>query len=190
MDDSQIATTAQVTPVVGRRCSTDCFCHGHVLFCPFLVEVQGQRYVACAWRCSLFLTAADIGADLLWTTPQPSSSLLWSLWFTNFLFSTVLWCVESVNGTDTLKRPLPRFSRISLVLCVSRIFKTTRPEFRIVAVVLVTCFLCFYITTNLVSALSCDSIKGAPWYILDFRSCTHVGKETPLSLFLSIICGC
>ena len=73
------------------------------------------------------------------------------------------------------------------MLCVSRIFNTTRPRFQKVAFGLASGFFGFYVATNLTAALSCDNIEGASWYTLNYRKCTFVGRET-LSVVLSVTC--
>ena len=74
------------------------------------------------------------------------------------------------------------------MLSLTRIF-TTRPRFQKLAIGMTACFLAFYLTLNVSSALLCKSIKGQPWWIIDYTKCILVGKQHyTLNTVLTIIC--
>ena len=58
------------------------------------------------------------------------------------------------------------------------------------AIGLAGCFFLFFAAMNIASALGCEPVEGARWYITDMRKCVTIGKGTPVNTVLGTICEC
>jgi len=82
-----------------------------------------------------------------------------------------------------------RFSRISLILSIGRVF-SGRPRIHKVAIGLAGWFFLSYAAVNISSALDCDRIKGAPWYVIDLHKCVVVtGSGDTLAAIMGLLRG-